>query len=82
MYLLIIISYAPWCGHCKSLTAVWEELALVENPAGRVRVGKVDCSRFIGIKCPLPQFFLSFFFYTLTPCFLFSNSKNFVPSTK
>jgi len=33
-------------------------LALVENPAGRVRVGKVDCSRFIGIICPLPHFFL------------------------
>lgn len=41
-------SYAPWCGHCKQLTPIWDELALTENPAGRVKVGKVDCSRWSG----------------------------------
>jgi protein disulfide-isomerase A1 len=35
-------SYAPWCGHCKALAPVWDELSV--SLKGRVSVGKVDCT--------------------------------------
>lgn len=34
--------YAPWCGHCKHLIPVWEELYL--NHKDELNVGKVDCT--------------------------------------
>eukprot|EP00429_Kryptoperidinium_foliaceum_P075363 CAMPEP_0176221560 /NCGR_PEP_ID=MMETSP0121_2-20121125/19789_1 /TAXON_ID=160619 /ORGANISM="Kryptoperidinium foliaceum, Strain CCMP 1326" /LENGTH=218 /DNA_ID=CAMNT_0017560761 /DNA_START=1 /DNA_END=657 /DNA_ORIENTATION=- len=34
--------YAPWCGHCKLLAPVLDELA--ERLDGAVNVGKVDCT--------------------------------------
>ncbi|KAG0359246.1 hypothetical protein BGZ54_010035 [Gamsiella multidivaricata] len=33
--------YAPWCGHCKALAPVYEELAMALK--GKVNVAKVDC---------------------------------------
>ncbi|KAI5807015.1 disulfide isomerase-like protein [Geopyxis carbonaria] len=36
--------FAPWCGHCKKLAPVWEELA--DSYAGRkdhITIAKVDC---------------------------------------
>jgi len=33
--------YAPWCGHCKALAPIWEEVAVAVRE--RMKVGKVDC---------------------------------------
>ena len=32
--------YAPWCGHCRKLAPVWEEVALALK--GKMNVGKLD----------------------------------------
>eukprot|EP01088_Endostelium_zonatum_P011408 TRINITY_DN25540_c0_g1_i1.p2 TRINITY_DN25540_c0_g1~~TRINITY_DN25540_c0_g1_i1.p2 ORF type:complete len:137 (-),score=28.25 TRINITY_DN25540_c0_g1_i1:188-598(-) len=34
--------YAPWCGHCKRLTPIWDEFAT--SAKGKINVGKVDCT--------------------------------------
>ena len=35
--------YAPWCGHCKKLHPLWEQLG--EEDLNGVKVGRVDCTR-------------------------------------
>eukprot|EP00397_Hematodinium_sp_SG-2012_P041981 GEMP01046351.1.p1 GENE.GEMP01046351.1~~GEMP01046351.1.p1 ORF type:complete len:279 (+),score=68.76 GEMP01046351.1:87-923(+) len=35
--------YAPWCGHCKNLEPVWNQLAT--DLKGKVNVGKVDATQ-------------------------------------
>ncbi|CAK8998190.1 Thioredoxin domain-containing protein (Membrane protein 23) (mp23) [Durusdinium trenchii] len=34
--------YAPWCGHCKRLVPVWEQLA--QKLRGQIAVAKVDAT--------------------------------------
>eukprot|EP01079_Euglenida_sp_SAG-EU17-18_P001014 gene1014-2616_t len=54
--------YAPWCGHCKKLVPIWDELAA--DLEGKVNIAKVDCtvhsticSRFKVKGYPTLQFF-------------------------
>ena len=36
--------YAPWCGHCKRLTPVWEKLALeLKEEGADTKVARIDC---------------------------------------
>ena len=41
---LFVEFYAPWCGHCKSLEPIWEQVAELLKDDGHIAVGKVDCS--------------------------------------
>lgn len=38
----LIEYYAPWCGHCKALVPIYEQLATVLKD--KVNVAKVDCT--------------------------------------
>lgn len=44
----LVMFYAPWCGHCKNLEPIWNQVAqsLVDTD---IRVGRLDCTRFTSV---------------------------------
>lgn len=47
--LLTLQFYAPWCGYCKKLEPVWNEVGMELRTSGSpVRVGKMDATAYSG----------------------------------
>jgi protein disulfide-isomerase A6 len=48
-----VYSFAPWCGHCKNLAPVYEQLAdAYAHAKGKVIIAKTDAD---GVGKPLGQ---------------------------
>eukprot|EP01125_Pyxidicula_operculata_P004175 TRINITY_DN1610_c0_g2_i1.p1 TRINITY_DN1610_c0_g2~~TRINITY_DN1610_c0_g2_i1.p1 ORF type:complete len:353 (-),score=95.49 TRINITY_DN1610_c0_g2_i1:86-1144(-) len=43
---VLVEFYAPWCGHCKRLTPIWEKLANVYKNENGVVVANVDADKY------------------------------------
>ena len=40
--------YAPWCGHCKNLEPIWEEVDLELKQTSSIVTAKLDCTKYRG----------------------------------
>jgi len=41
---VLVKYYAPWCGHCKSLAPVWEELGVATSQINDLVIAKFDAT--------------------------------------
>ncbi len=44
----LVVFYAPWCGHCKSMVQDWEDIA--ETFYKRFYIGAVNCEEDINLE--------------------------------
>lgn len=42
---LLVLYYAPWCGHCKRLMPEWEKVEKAHQGDAKVKVTKVNCDK-------------------------------------
>uniref|UniRef100_A0A4W3HEE2 protein disulfide-isomerase n=1 Tax=Callorhinchus milii TaxID=7868 RepID=A0A4W3HEE2_CALMI len=48
--ILFCLFYAPWCGHCKKLEPIWDNVAAeLQSSGSPVKVGKMDATLYSGV---------------------------------